>query len=67
MVSMAQWLAAKVVKRIDWNGHRFSLRCSCVDFPGFTPGPLTKFGIMRDGNIISRPYSLVNSRDNPRL
>ena len=64
---MAQWLDAKVVKRIDWNDHLFSLTCSCADFPGFTPGQFTKFGVMRDGKIISRPYSLVNSSDNPEL
>jgi ferredoxin--NADP+ reductase len=64
---MAQWLDAKVVKRIDWNDHLFSLTCSCADFPGFTPGQFTKFGVMRDGKIISRPYSLVNSSNNPEL
>lgn len=64
---MALWLDAKVVKRTDWNDHLFSLTCSCADFPGFTPGQFTKFGVMRDGKIISRPYSLVNGGNNSEL
>lgn len=64
---MAQWLDATIVKRIDWNDHLFSLVCSCAGFPGFTPGQFTKFGVVRDGKVISRPYSLVNSNDNPEL
>jgi ferredoxin--NADP+ reductase len=43
------------------------LTCSCADFPVFTPGQFTKFGVVRDEKIISRPYSLVNSSDNPEL
>ncbi|MEM5498878.1 ferredoxin--NADP reductase [Paraglaciecola mesophila] len=57
---MAQWLDAKVTKRIDWNDHLFSLRFRCADFPQYTPGQFTKVGIAQDNNIISRPYSLVS-------
>lgn len=64
---MAKWLDATIVKRIDWNDHLFSLACSCADFPGFTPGQFTKFGVLHDGKVISRPYSLVNNSDNPHL
>jgi ferredoxin/flavodoxin---NADP+ reductase len=57
---MAQWLDAKVTSRNDWNDHLFSLAFDCPDFPPFKAGQFTKFGIERDGKVISRPYSLVN-------
>lgn len=59
---MASWLNAKVIERIDWNSHLFSLRFSCIEFTNFKAGQFTKVGIeMSDGKILSRPYSLVNS------
>jgi ferredoxin--NADP+ reductase len=61
---MAAWLDATVIKRIDWNSHLFSLRFECQDFPGFIAGQFIKVGLLSsDGQILSRPYSLVNSPD----
>ncbi|WJG09816.1 ferredoxin--NADP reductase [Aliiglaciecola sp. LCG003] len=61
---MAKWHDAKVVERIDWNDHLFSLRFSCEQFPKFTAGQFTKIGIEQaDGKVLSRPYSLVNGPD----
>ncbi|MCG6199784.1 ferredoxin--NADP reductase [Psychromonas antarctica] len=57
---MAKWLNAKIVKRTDWNDHLFSLSFECADFPDFKAGQFTKVGIEQNGQIISRPYSLVN-------
>lgn len=61
---MAQWHDAKVVERVDWNSHLFSLRFSCSGFPAFIAGQFAKIGIKQnDGKVLSRPYSLVNSPD----
>jgi ferredoxin--NADP+ reductase len=57
---MAQWLNAKVTKRIDWNHHLFSLRFQCADFPQYTPGQFIKVGLAQEDSIASRPYSLVS-------
>lgn len=59
---MAAWLDAHIIERIDWNSHLFSLRFTCQDFPGFTAGQFVKIGLPTpEGQILSRPYSLVNS------
>jgi len=61
---MAQWHEAKIVKRIDWNDHLFSLRFSCKDFPNIKAGQFAKIGILQnDAKVLSRPYSLVNAPD----
>lgn len=58
---MTQWLDATVVNRTDWNDHLFSLRFECSKFPEFKAGQFAKVGLVQeDGNIVSRPYSLVN-------
>ncbi len=65
---MAKWHQGKVVERLDWNDHLFSLKFSCDDFPEFKAGQFTKIGIEQsDGKILSRPYSLVNSPDSELL
>lgn len=65
---MAQWLDATVSDRIDWNDHLFSLRFDCAEFPTFKAGQFTKVGIeIEDGKVLSRPYSLVNSPNDPYL
>ena len=61
---MAQWHEAKIVKRIDWNDHLFSLRFSCKDFPNIKAGQFAKIGILQsDAKVLSRPYSLINAPD----
>ena len=65
---MAKWHDGKVVERIDWNDHLFSLRFSCDDFPEFKAGQFTKIGLEQaDGKVLSRPYSLVNSPNDKNL
>ncbi|MCC2617738.1 ferredoxin--NADP reductase [Aestuariibacter halophilus] len=65
---MAQWLDGTVVKRIGWNDHLFSLQIDCADFPAFTAGQFTKFGLrIDDTKVLSRPYSLVNAPQQPLL
>ena len=64
---MAQWLDAKVTQRIDWNDHLFSLRFQCDEFPQYTPGQFTKVGLEQNGNVVSRPYSLVSHPQNSEL
>lgn len=64
---MAQWLSAKVEKRIDWNDHLFSLQMHCRHFPAYVAGQFTKFGLKQDDKVISRPYSLVSHPGEPLL
>lgn len=65
---MAQWLDATVVARTDWNDHLFSLRFVCPGFANMKAGQFTKLGVLQaDGNILSRPYSLVNKPDAENL
>ncbi|MCV2886302.1 ferredoxin--NADP reductase [Aestuariibacter sp. AA17] len=65
---MAQWLEAKVIERIDWNEHLFSLKVDCPNFPKFIAGQFTKLGLLQeDGKVLSRAYSLVNSPDDRTL
>lgn len=63
---MAQWLDAKVTRRIDWNDHLFSLVFQCADFPSYKAGQFTKVGMLdSEDKVLSRPYSLVsNPQDN---
>jgi len=58
---MAKWLKATITRRTDWNGHLFSLAFTCADFPSCKAGQFTKLGLEKDGQIISRPYSLIFS------
>ncbi|MDO6694893.1 ferredoxin--NADP reductase [Aliiglaciecola sp. 3_MG-2023] len=59
---MAQWHDGKIVNRVDWNDHLFSLQFECTAFPKFKAGQFTKVGLIQDDNkVLSRPYSLVNS------
>jgi ferredoxin--NADP+ reductase len=59
---MAKWLDAGVIERIDWNTHLFSLKFICSEALPFTAGQFVKIGLEEaNGQVLSRPYSLVNS------
>ncbi|GAA6186513.1 MULTISPECIES: ferredoxin--NADP reductase [Alteromonadaceae] len=65
---MAQWHDGKIVNRVDWNDHLFSLQFQCDQFPKFVAGQFTKVGLTQaDNTVLSRPYSLVNSPNDEYL
>jgi len=59
---MAEWLTAKVVENKQWNDRLHSLRVE-TDFPAFKAGQFTRLALDIDGEMVSRPFSLVNSPD----
>lgn len=59
---MSDWLSAKVVENKQWNDRLHSLRLE-VDFPKFKAGQFTRLALQIDDELISRPFSLVNSPD----
>ena len=54
------WIESKVIDRIKWTNDLVSLRFE-NNVPPYTAGQFTKIGIKIDGEIISRPYSLVSA------
>ena len=59
---MAEWLTAKVVENKQWNDRLHSLRVE-TDFPTFKAGQFTRLALEIDGEMVSRPFSLVNAPD----
>lgn len=59
---MAEWLTAKVVENKQWNDRLHSLRIE-TDFPAFKAGQFTRLALEIDGEMVSRPFSLVNTPD----
>jgi len=59
---MAEWLDAEVVENKQWNERLHSLRLA-VDFPPFKAGQFTRLALEIDGELVSRPFSLVNAPD----
>lgn len=57
---MADWLTATVVENKQWNDRLHSLRLD-VDYPAFKAGQFTRLALEIDGELVSRPFSLVNS------
>lgn len=57
---MAEWLNAKVVENKQWNDRLHSLRVE-ADFPAFKAGQFTRIALNIDGELVSRPFSLVNA------
>ncbi len=56
---MAQWLTGRVVENKRWTEQLHSLRVEAEIAP-FAAGQFIKLGIDINGEIVSRPYSLVN-------
>lgn len=63
---MTDWLDAKVVENKQWNDRLHSLRLQ-VDFPPFKAGQFTRLALDIDGELINRPFSLVNAPDEQPL
>jgi ferredoxin/flavodoxin---NADP+ reductase len=59
---MSDWLDAKVVENRQWNDRLHSLRVE-VDYPEFKAGQFTRLALDIDGELIGRPFSLVNAPD----
>ncbi len=56
---MALWVTGKVVENKHWSGALHSLRVDAVIEP-YEAGQFIKLGLEIDGEIIGRPYSIVN-------
>jgi ferredoxin--NADP+ reductase len=54
-----QWTEGRVSRKRGWNEHLFSLQIS-ADIEPFQPGQFTRLGLEIDGEVVGRPYSLVN-------
>lgn len=63
---MAEWLTATVVENKQWNQRLHSLRVE-TDFPAFKAGQFTRLALHIDGEVVSRPFSLVNAPDETPL
>jgi ferredoxin--NADP+ reductase len=63
---MAKWLNGTVLENRRWTDELTSLK---IDAPlgAFNPGHFVRVGLEIDGEIVARPYSLVNAPSEPTL
>lgn len=61
---MATWLEGKIIEKNAWNDRLFSLKIE-APVPEFKAGQFIRVALEIDGEIIARPYSLVNSPGEP--
>lgn len=57
---MSGWIEGRVTENRQWTERLFSLRFS-ADIGDFKPGQFVRIALDVDGEIVARPYSLVNS------
>jgi len=57
---MVKWLDARVTEKIRWTDRHFSLRLDSTRID-FRAGQFIRVGLEVDGEILARPYSLVNA------
>ncbi|MGZ8272232.1 MAG: ferredoxin--NADP reductase [Methylophilus sp.] len=57
---MAAWNSGKVVKQKQWSRNLYSLYVESEIEP-FTAGQFIKIGLTIEGEVVGRPYSLVNA------
>jgi len=57
---MANWLEGKIIKNHPWSERLFSLRID-APLPDFKAGQFTRVALEIDGELVARPYSLVNA------
>lgn len=57
---MAQWIPAKVVRKIQWTPDLWSLQFE-ADIPDFRAGQFVTLAMDIDDERVARPYSLVNA------
>lgn len=63
---MANWLQGEVVENRQWNERLFSLRIA-AEIPEFKAGQFVRIGLEIEGEVLARPYSLVNAPHEPLL
>lgn len=61
-----KWNEGEVVENRQWNDRLFSLRIKAPAIE-FKPGQFIRVGLEIDGEVLARPYSLVNSPDDECL
>ena len=54
------WIESKVIDQTHWTDELVSIKFE-NKIPAYTAGQFTKIGLKLDGEIISRPYSLVSA------
>jgi ferredoxin--NADP+ reductase len=59
---MSHWVSGKVVENRRWSEQLYSLHVDAEIAP-FEAGQFTKLGLHINGEIVGRPYSLVNAPD----
>ena len=57
---MSQWIQGRVVENKPWGGRLFSLRVA-AEIELFRAGQFSKLGLTIGGEVVARPYSLVNA------
>jgi ferredoxin/flavodoxin---NADP+ reductase len=63
---MANWLQGEIIENRQWNERLFSLRIA-ASIPEFKAGQFVRIGLEVEGEIVARPYSLVNAPSEPAL
>ena len=61
-----KWLDGEVIENHQWNDRLFSLKIK-APLENFKPGQFVRVGLEVDGEVMARPYSLVNSPDEEYL
>ncbi len=61
-----QWIEGRIAERVSWSSLNHSLRVDADILP-FQAGQFTKLGLEIEGEIVGRPYSLVNAPDEKPL
>lgn len=59
-INTDRWVEGRVIELQPWTETLYSLRVK-ADMPRFTAGQFTKIGLVIDDELVSRPYSFVNS------
>jgi ferredoxin--NADP+ reductase len=59
---MAQWIEGRIAENRQWSDRLHSLQVK-ADIEPFEAGQFAKLGLSENGEIVSRPYSLVNPPD----
>ncbi len=59
---MPQWIEGRVVGRRDWNGRMVTLQVEAPIEP-YRAGQFIQLGLEIEGEVVGRPYSLVNPPD----
>jgi len=63
---MPEWLEGRITENRQWTERLFSLRFSAA-IGDFKPGQFVRVALELDGEIVARPYSLVNSPTEPEF